>query len=84
MTAAGTARSSRHRALSYGFLVSGIAYLDRVCISAAAPCVARGSATLISTRLLFGTAEAGSFPAPAGTLARWLLRRELDKANGVT
>ena len=135
------ASRARYVVLTLGFLVAGITYLDRVCISAAAPSItrelgltdvqmgyvfsafalaygifeipmgwwgdrigqrkaltrivacwsaftaltglARSFSALITTRLLFGAAEAGAFPTLTRALARWFPTVELGSVTGV-
>jgi len=127
--------------LTFAFLLAVITYLDRICISAAAPfmmedlhltvlqmgavfsaftlaysifeipsgwlgdtrgprlvltrivlwwsgftmltAAARGFASLLSIRFLFGAGEAGAFPNIARSFSRWFPRRERGTANGV-
>ncbi len=131
----------RGRVLTFAFLLAVITYLDRICISAAAPfmmedlhltvlqmgavfsaftlaysifeipsgwlgdtrgprvvltrivlwwsgftmltAAARGFASLLSIRFLFGAGEAGAFPNIARSFSRWFPRRERGTANGV-
>src|SRR5262249_61667284 len=44
---------------------------------------ARGYASLVAIRFLFGAGEAGAFPNIARTFSRWFPRRERGRANGV-
>src|SRR4029079_7309119 len=44
---------------------------------------ARGMASLVSIRFLFGAGEAGAFPNLAGTFSRWFPARERGRATGV-
>src|SRR5262249_12563201 len=44
---------------------------------------ARGYASLVAIRFLFGAGEAGAFPNIARTLSQWFPRRERGRANGV-
>lgn len=132
---------SRSGVLTLGFLMSFITYLDRVCISAAAPDITRdlglssmqmgyvfsafalayavfeipagwwgdrigqrrvlmrivagwsiftiltglvrGFAGLVTTRFIFGAAEAGAFPNLSRALARWFRPEERGWANGI-
>lgn len=134
------ASRARYVFLFLGVLVSFITYLDRVCISAAAPAMrselglspiqmgyvfsvfalaygifeipmgwlgdrygqrvvltrivaswslftmltgaVRGYAALLTTRFLFGGAEAGAFPTLARALARWFPASERARVNG--
>src|SRR5262245_4670555 len=129
------------RVLAFAFLLALITYLDRICISAAAPFImddlhlsvvqmsvvfsaftlayslfeipsgwlgdvrgprrvltrivlwwsaftmltgaARGFASLVSIRFLFGAGEAGAFPNIARSFSRWFPPRERGRANGV-
>ena len=131
----------RARVLGFAFLLAVITYLDRVCISAAAPYImddldlsvlqmsvvfsaftlsyslfeipsgwlgdvkgprsvltrivlwwsaftmltaaARGFASLVVIRFLFGAGEAGAFPNIARSFSRWFPARERGRANGV-
>jgi len=131
----------RGRVLTFAFLLAVITYLDRICISAAAPYimedlhltvlqmsvvfsaftlayslfevpsgwlgdvkgprrvltrivlwwsaftmltgVARGFASLVTIRFLFGAGEAGAFPNVARSFSRWFPMRERGRANGV-
>lgn len=133
--------SVRGRVLGFAFLLALITYLDRICISAAAPFImrdlnltvlqmsvvfsaftlsyslfeipsgwlgdvkgprlvltrivlwwsaftmmtgaARGFASLVSIRFLFGAGEAGAFPNVARSFSRWFPARERGRANGV-
>jgi MFS family permease len=45
--------------------------------------MARSYGVLLATRFLFGSAEAGAFPALSRSLARWFPRTERAWANGV-
>jgi sugar phosphate permease len=132
---------ARRRVLWFAFLLAVITYLDRVCISAAAPFMmkdlnltvlqmsvvfsaftlayslfevpsgwlgdrrgprgvltrivlwwsgftmatgaARGYASLVSIRFLFGAGEAGAFPNMVRSFSRWFPARERGQANGV-
>jgi MFS transporter, ACS family, glucarate transporter len=132
---------ARGRVLAFAFLLAVVTYLDRICISAAAPYMmdelhltvlqmsavfsaftlaysvfeipsgwlgdtrgprrvltrivlwwsaftmltgaARGFASLVSIRFLFGAGEAGAFPNIARAFSRWFPRRERGTANGV-
>jgi sugar phosphate permease len=127
--------------LAFAFLLAVVTYLDRICISAAAPYImedlhlsvvqmsvvfsaftlayslfeipsgwlgdvrgprrvltrivlwwsaftmltgaARGLASLIAIRFLFGAGEAGAFPNIARSFSRWFPVRERGRANGV-
>src|SRR5205807_3818320 len=138
MPAAGRARA---RVLTFAFLLAVVTYLDRICISAAAPFMmedlhltvlqmtavfsaftlaysmfeipsgwlgdrrgprrvltrivlwwsgftmltgaARGYASLVSIRFLFGAGEAGAFPNMVRSFSRWFPARERGQANGV-
>jgi MFS transporter, ACS family, glucarate transporter len=131
----------RARVLAFAFLLAVVTYLDRICISAAAPYImrdlhltvlqmsvvfsaftlsyslfeipsgwlgdvrgprrvltrivlwwslftmltaaARGWASLVAIRFLFGAGEAGAFPNIARSFSRWFPRRERGRANGV-
>jgi ACS family glucarate transporter-like MFS transporter len=131
----------RARVLGFAFLLAVVTYLDRVCISAAAPYImedlrlsvlqmsvvfsaftlsyslfeipsgwlgdvkgprrvltrivlwwsaftmltaaARGFASLVAIRFLFGAGEAGAFPNIARSFSRWFPARERGRANGV-
>src|SRR5216117_3084192 len=131
----------RTRVLGFAFLLAVVTYLDRICISAAAPfmmedlhltvlemsavfsaftlaysifeipsgwlgdtkgprrvltrivlwwsaftmltAAARGFASLVAIRFLFGAGEAGAFPNIARSFSRWFPRRERGTANGV-
>jgi len=131
----------RARVLGFAFLLAVVTYLDRVCISAAAPYImedlhlsvlqmsvvfsaftlsyslfeipsgwlgdvkgprrvltrivlwwsaftmltaaARGFASLVVIRFLFGAGEAGAFPNIARSFSRWFPARERGRANGV-
>ena len=131
----------RARVLGFAFLLAVVTYLDRICISAAAPFMmedlklsvlqmsavfsaftlaysifeipsgwlgdtrgprrvltrivlwwsaftmltgaARGFASLVSIRFLFGAGEAGAFPNIVRSFSRWFPRRERGTANGV-
>ena len=42
------------------------------------------AASLLTTRFLFGVAEAGAFPIATRSLSRWMLRSERGYAQGVT
>jgi ACS family glucarate transporter-like MFS transporter len=135
------ASRARGRVLTFAFLLAVITYLDRICISAAAPFImedlhltvlemsmvfsaftlaysifevpsgwlgdvrgprrvltrivlwwsaftmltsaARGFASLVSIRFLFGAGEAGAFPNVARSFSRWFPARERGQANGV-
>lgn len=135
------ASSVRGRVLSLAFLLALVTYLDRICISAAAPFImrdlnltvlqmsvvfsaftlaysifeipsgwlgdvkgprriltrivlwwsvftmltgaARGFASLVTIRFLFGAGEAGAFPNIARSFSRWFPARERGRANGV-
>jgi MFS transporter, ACS family, glucarate transporter len=44
---------------------------------------ARGYASLVAIRFLFGAGEAGAFPNIARTFSRWFPQRERGRANGV-
>jgi ACS family glucarate transporter-like MFS transporter len=132
---------ARHWVLLFGFFASVITYLDRVCISAAAPGITSDLGltsmqmgyvfsvfalayaifeipggwlgdrigqrkvltrivacwslftiltglvwnywTLVTTRFVFGAAEAGAFPNISRALARWFPQNERAQANGV-
>src|SRR5436309_13052034 len=132
---------ARGRVLTFAFLLAVVTYLDRICISAAAPFLmedlhltvlqmsavfsaftlaywffempsgwlgdtrgprrvltrivlwwsaftmltgaARGLASLVAIRFLFGAGEAGAFPNIARAFSRWFPRRERGTANGV-
>jgi MFS family permease len=138
---AAPASRARGRVLTFAFFLSVITYLDRICISAAAPFImrdlnltvlqmsvvfsaftlaysifevpsgwlgdrrgprkvltriviwwsaftmltgaARGYASLVSIRFLFGAGEAGAFPNMARSFSQWFPSRERGKANGV-
>jgi sugar phosphate permease len=131
----------RVRVLVFAFLLAVVTYLDRICISAAAPFImddlhlsviqmsvvfsaftlayslfevpsgwlgdvrgprrvltrivlwwsaftmltgaARGLASLVTIRFLFGAGEAGAFPNIARSFSRWFPVRERGRANGV-
>jgi MFS transporter, ACS family, glucarate transporter len=131
----------RARVLAFSFLLAVVTYLDRICISAAAPYImrdlgltvlqmsvvfsaftlsyslfeipsgwlgdtvgprrvltrivlwwsaftmltgaARGYASLVAIRFLFGAGEAGAFPNVARSFSRWFPLRERGRANGV-
>ena len=131
----------RGRVLAFAFFLAVVTYLDRICISAAAPYImrdlqltvlqmsvvfsaftlsyslfeipsgwlgdvlgprrvltrivlwwslftmltaaARGYASLVAIRFLFGAGEAGAFPNIARTFSQWFPRRERGRANGV-
>src|ERR671930_1902695 len=131
----------RTKVLAFAFLLAVVTYLDRICISAAAPFImddlhlsvvqmslvfsaftlayslfeipsgwlgdvrgprrvltrivlwwsaftmltgaARGFASLVSIRFLFGAGEAGAFPNIARSFSRWFPPRERGRANGV-
>lgn len=135
------ASSVRGRVLGFAFLLALVTYLDRICISAAAPFImrdlnltvlqmsvvfsaftlaysifeipsgwlgdvkgprriltrivlwwsaftmltgaARGFASLVTIRFLFGAGEAGAFPNIARSFSRWFPARERGRANGV-
>jgi MFS transporter, ACS family, glucarate transporter len=135
------ASRARGGVLAFAFLLAVVTYLDRICISAAAPFMmedlhltvlqmsavfsaftlayslfeipsgwlgdmrgprrvltrivlwwsaftmltgaARGFASLVSIRFLFGAGEAGAFPNIARALSRWFPPRERGTANGV-
>src|SRR5437667_905336 len=132
---------ARRRVLTFAFLLAVVTYLDRICISAAAPFImedlgltvvqmsvvfsaftlayslfeipsgwlgdvrgprrvltrivlwwsaftmltaaARGFASLLAIRFLFGAGEAGAFPNVARSFSRWFPQRERGMANGV-
>ena len=131
----------RGRVLAFASLLAVVTYLDRICISAAAPAImrdlhltvlqmsvvfsaftlsyslfeipsgwlgdtrgprrvltrivlwwslftmltaaARGYASLVAIRFLFGAGEAGAFPNIARSFSQWFPRRERGRANGV-
>src|SRR5262250_3326102 len=131
----------RGRVLAFAFLLAVVTYLDRTCISAAAPFImddlhlsftqmsvvfsaftlayslfevpsgwlgdvrgprrvltrivlwwsaftmltgaARGFASLVAIRFLFGAGEAGAFPNVARAFSHWFPARERGRANGV-
>jgi MFS transporter, ACS family, glucarate transporter len=131
----------RARVLAFAFLLAVVTYLDRICISAAAPYImrdlhltvlqmsvvfsaftlsyslfeipsgwlgdvqgprrvltrivlwwslftmltaaARGFASLVAIRFLFGAGEAGAFPNIARSFSQWFPQRERGRANGV-
>jgi MFS transporter, ACS family, glucarate transporter len=131
----------RGTVLAFAFLLAVVTYLDRICISAAAPYImadlhltvlqmsavfsaftlayslfeipsgwlgdvkgprrvltrivlwwsaftmltgaARGLASLVAIRFLFGAGEAGAFPNIARSFSRWFPVRERGRANGV-
>jgi len=131
----------RARVLAFAFLLAVVTYLDRICISAAAPYImrdlhltvlqmsvvfsaftlsyslfeipsgwlgdvqgprrvltrivlwwslftmltaaARGYASLVAIRFLFGAGEAGAFPNIARSFSQWFPLRERGRANGV-
>ena len=135
------ASSVRGRVLGFAFLLALVTYLDRICISAAAPFImrdlnltvlqmsvvfsaftlaysifeipsgwlgdvkgprriltrivlwwsaftmltgaARGFASLVAIRFLFGAGEAGAVPNIARSFSRWFPPRERGRANGV-
>ena len=132
---------TRHTVVGWTLVLAAIAYLDRVCISTAAPAIraelglsdaamglvfsaftlayalfeipsgwfadrfgarltlarivvwwsiltattglARGFASLLVVRFLFGIGEAGMFPAVARAFGRWLPERERGRAFGL-
>src|SRR5918911_756818 len=131
----------RTHVLAFAFVLTVVTYLDRICISAAAPAImtdlhltvlqmsgvfsaftlayslfeipsgwlgdtrghrgvvtrivlwvsaltmltgaARGFASLVAIRFLFGAGEAGAFPNVAGRFSRWFPPRERGRATGV-
>src|SRR5215813_252399 len=131
----------RGRVLAFAFLLAVVTYLDRTCISAAAPFImddlhlsvlqmsvvfsaftlayslfevpsgwlgdvigprrvltrivlwwsaftmltsaARGFASLVTIRFLFGAGEAGAFPNIARSFSQWFPAQERGRANGV-
>ncbi|MCC7417117.1 MAG: MFS transporter [Acidobacteria bacterium] len=135
------ASRARRRVLAFAFLLAVVTYLDRICISAAAPFMmrelglgviqmsvvfsaftlaysifevpsgwlgdrrgprrvltrivlwwsaftmltgaARGYASLVSIRFLFGAGEAGAFPNMARAFSRWFPARERGQAGGI-
>ena len=135
------ASRARGRVLTFAFLLAVVTYLDRICISAAAPYImedlhltvlemsvvfgaftlayslfeipsgwlgdtrgprrvltrivlwwsaftmltgaARGFASLVTIRFLFGAGAAGAFPNVARSFSRWFPQRERGMANGV-
>jgi MFS family permease len=133
--------TARYRVLLFVYFAAFITYLDRVCISVAAPSMqadlglsqyqmgwvftafyiaygifevptawlgdrwgqrlmlvrivgcwsiftiltglARNLTTLLTTRFIFGAAEAGAFPTLSRALARWFPIEERSRANGI-